>query len=58
MKIVNAKKEMEDNLLACQQFLKKSHLVTCLAKERASFLKINDINEIFLERLTATIVVL
>jgi hypothetical protein len=40
------------------KFLKKSHIVTRLAKERASFLKINDINDIlFLERLTVIIVV-
>jgi hypothetical protein len=37
----------------------KSHLVTRLANERASFLNMNDINDIaFMERLTASIVVL
>jgi hypothetical protein len=50
---------MDDHLLASQQILKKSHVVTRLAKERASFYNIIDINEIsFLERLTANIVVL
>jgi hypothetical protein len=43
---------MEGHLLRCQEFLKESHIVTRIAKERASFLKINDINDIsFLERL-------
>jgi hypothetical protein len=50
-------KEMEGRLLACLQFLKKSHVVKSQTKERAPFLKINDINGIsFLERLTAIIV--
>jgi hypothetical protein len=40
-------KEMEDHLLACQQFLKESHVVTRIGNERASCLKINDINDIF-----------
>jgi hypothetical protein len=49
---------MEDHLLGCQQFLKMSHEVTHLDNERASLLKINDINDIsFFERLTAIIVV-
>jgi hypothetical protein len=53
------KKEMEDHLLACQQFLKESHEVTRVANDRATFLKINDINDIsFLKRLNAVIVVL
>jgi hypothetical protein len=38
-------KKMGD-LLACQQFLKESHIVTRLANERASFLNMNDINDI------------
>jgi hypothetical protein len=29
----NCEKEMDDHLLACQKFLKKSHIVTSLAKE-------------------------
>jgi hypothetical protein len=29
-------KEMDDHLLACQQFLKESHIVFRLANERAS----------------------
>jgi hypothetical protein len=33
-------KEMDDHLLACQQILER--VVNRLAKERASFLKIND----------------
>jgi hypothetical protein len=41
------------------KFLKESQRVARLTKERASFLKINDINDIhFLERLTVIIVVL
>jgi hypothetical protein len=36
---------MEGHLLACQQFLKESHTVARLDNERASFLKINDIND-------------
>jgi hypothetical protein len=39
-------KEMEDHLLAGQQFLTESHIVTRLAKERVSFLKIIDVNDI------------
>jgi hypothetical protein len=40
------KKEMDDHLLACQQIFEKvPHSVT-LANERASFLKVNDINDI------------
>jgi hypothetical protein len=39
--------------------MKESHVVTRLAKEQASFLKTNGINNIhFLERLTVIIVVL
>jgi hypothetical protein len=39
-------KEMDDHLPACQQFLTESHIVTRLANERASFLNMNDINDI------------
>jgi hypothetical protein len=39
-------KVMDDHLLACQQFLTESHIVTHLANERASFLNMNDINDI------------
>jgi hypothetical protein len=39
-------KEMDDHLLACQQFLTESHIVTRLANEQASYLNINDINDI------------
>jgi hypothetical protein len=39
-------KEMDVHLLACQQFLRESHIVTHLANERASFLNMNDINDI------------
>jgi hypothetical protein len=39
-------KEMDDHLLACQQFLKENHIVTRLANERASFLNMKDINNI------------
>jgi hypothetical protein len=41
-------KEMDYHLLACQQFLTESHIVTHLANERRSFLNMNDINDIFL----------
>jgi hypothetical protein len=50
---------MDDNLLACQQIFEIEPHSEPPAKERASFLKINDINDIFfLERLTVIIVVL
>jgi hypothetical protein len=39
-------KKMDDHLLACQSLLKESHIVICIAKERTSFLKINDFNDI------------
>jgi hypothetical protein len=39
-------KEMDDYLLGCQQFLTESHIVTRFANERASFLNMNDINDI------------
>jgi hypothetical protein len=41
----SCEKEMDDHLLACQQILERE---TGLAKERPSFLKINDINVISL----------
>jgi hypothetical protein len=64
MDTVNAKKRWTTIYWRVNKFLKDSHVVPCkrvyvtlrLAKERASFLKINDIS--FLERLTAIIVVL
>jgi hypothetical protein len=39
-------KQMDDHLLACQQFSTESHIVTRVAIERASFLNIDDINDI------------
>jgi hypothetical protein len=39
-------KEKDDLLPACQQFLTESHIVTRLANEQASFLNMNDIDEI------------
>jgi hypothetical protein len=38
--------EMNDHLLACQQFLIESHIVAHLANERASLLNMNNINDI------------
>jgi hypothetical protein len=46
MDTVNAKKRWTIILLACQQFLTESHKVTRFANERASFLNMNDINDI------------
>jgi hypothetical protein len=40
------RKEMDDHLLACLQFLTESHIMTRLASERASFLNMNDINDL------------
>jgi hypothetical protein len=40
------RKQDDDHLLACQQIFEKEHKMTRHAKERASFLKINDINDI------------
>jgi hypothetical protein len=40
-----SQKEMDDHLLACQQFLTESHTMTRLANDRASFLSMNDIND-------------
>jgi hypothetical protein len=52
MDIVNAKKRWMTIYWRVNKFLKQCHIVTRLAKERVSFLKINDINDIsFLERL-------
>jgi hypothetical protein len=39
-------KRYGNHLLACQQFLTKSHIVTRFTIERASLLNINDINDI------------
>jgi hypothetical protein len=49
---------MDDGLLECQQVLTESHIVTRLSNERASFLNMNDITFLFLERLSDIIVVL
>jgi hypothetical protein len=46
MDTVNAKKEMDDHLLACQQILVREPHSACLAKERASLLEIDDINDV------------
>jgi hypothetical protein len=43
---VNAKKRMTTIYWGVNKFLKESHIVTRFAKERASFLKINEINDI------------
>jgi hypothetical protein len=48
---------MDDHLLACQQFLTESHIVTALLVSAASLLNMNDMNDLsFLERLTVIIV--
>jgi hypothetical protein len=53
------KKEMDDRLLACQQIFEEVPHSDTLAKERASFLNMNDINDIsFFECVTVTIVIL
>jgi hypothetical protein len=53
------RKKIDDHILARQLFLTESHIVTRLAYEEASYLNMNDINDIqFLERPTAIIVVL
>jgi hypothetical protein len=44
MDTVNVKKRW--TTMACQQFLTESHIVTRFANERASFLNMNDINDI------------
>jgi hypothetical protein len=44
--LCQCQKKMDDYIQACQQFLTKSHIVTRLANEGASFLNINDINDI------------
>jgi hypothetical protein len=46
MDTVNAKKRWMTIYWGVNKFLKKSHIVTHFAKERASFLIINDINDI------------
>jgi hypothetical protein len=50
MDTVSAKKGWTTIYWCVNKFLKKSHIVTRLDKEQASFLKINGIN--ILERLT------
>jgi hypothetical protein len=54
MDTVNAKKRWTTIYWRVNKFLKESHIVTRFAKERVTFLKINDIS--FLERLTVIIV--
>jgi hypothetical protein len=49
---------MDDHLLACQRFLKESHTVTRLAKERASLLEINNVDDISFFKTSVIIVVL
>jgi hypothetical protein len=44
MDTVNAKKRWTTSYWRVHKFLKESHIVTRHAKERASFLKINDIS--------------
>jgi hypothetical protein len=46
MDTVNAKKRWTNIYWRDNKFLKESHIVTHDAKERASILKINDINDI------------
>jgi hypothetical protein len=59
MDTVNAKKRWTTIYCHVNKFLKESHIVTRIAKERVSFLEIDDINDIsFLKRLTVIIVVL
>jgi hypothetical protein len=59
MNTVNAKKRWTTIYWRVNKFLKESHVVTRLAKDRASVLKINDSNDIsVLERFTVIIVVL
>jgi hypothetical protein len=49
----NAKKRWTTIYWRVNKFVKESHIVTRLAKEQASFLKTNDINDIHIsERLT------
>jgi hypothetical protein len=40
------KKEMDDHLLSCQKIVEKVPHSDTLTKQRASFLKVNDINDI------------
>jgi hypothetical protein len=46
MDTVNAKKRWKTIYWRVNKFLKKSHIVTCIALERALFLKIKDFNDI------------
>jgi hypothetical protein len=48
MDTVNAKKRWTTIYWRVNKFLKQSHIETRLAKEQASFLKINDIDDISL----------
>jgi hypothetical protein len=54
----NAKNRWTTIYWRFNKFLKERHIMTRHAKERASFLKNNDIIDISLERLTVIIVVL
>jgi hypothetical protein len=59
METVNAKKRWTTINWRVNKFLKESYIVTHIAKELVSILKINDINDIsFMERLTVIIVAL
>jgi hypothetical protein len=59
MDTVNVKKRWTTIYWRVNKFLKESHIVTRVSKERAPFLKINDLNVIYLlERLTVIIIVL
>jgi hypothetical protein len=59
MDSVNAKKRWTTIYWRVNKFFKESHVVTRLAKERASFLKLMTLMTFhFLERLTVIIVVL
>jgi hypothetical protein len=40
-------KEMDEHLLACQQFLTESHIVTRLGYEQVSLYNMNNINDIY-----------
>jgi hypothetical protein len=58
MDTVNAKKKWTTIYWRVNKFLKESHVVTSYAKERASFLKINDIHDIPFFGMITIIVVL
>jgi hypothetical protein len=59
MDTVNVKERWTIIYWRVNKFLKESRIVRCILKNRASFLKINDIIDLyFLERLITIIVVL